>query len=131
MADSFLLEEAVIPPRPVGQTPVLSRPGTAWAPDGNERSTLAQYLAELDLYYEAVKTFADDEPDLVLQQIAAFSGRLTEIRARLNRSGSANANQLRIKEIDPLLSHLDFQFRIASRRLSSRDMEFRLSGGGV
>ncbi len=129
MADEFVLEESTA--RRNGQTPVLSRPSAPWAPDQNERSVLQAYLAELDMYYEAVKGFADEEPDLVLNQIAAFSARLTEIRARLNRSDSAKANQLRIKEIDPLMTQLDFQFRLASRRISSREFEFRLSGGGV
>lgn len=97
----------------------------------DERVTLQAYLAELDLYYVAVKKFADQEPDEVLQQVAAFSARLCEMRARLQRSGSVKANQMRTREVDPLVEQLDFQFKIASRLLSMREFEFRASGGGT
>lgn len=126
----FELEESV--GRRNGSVPVLPAPaGGLPNVNGDERILIQQILAELDVYYTAVKEFAEEEPDIVLQQVAAFSGRLCEIRARLQRIGSVRANQLRTREVDPLMEQLDFQFRIASRLISMREFEFKASGGGV
>lgn len=114
-----------------GSVPVLPRPTVGAGVSGDERSVIQGYIAELDVYYEALKAFAEQEPDMVLQQVAAFSGRLCEIRARLQRIGSTRANQFRTREVDPLMEQLDFQFRIASRQMSFREFEFKASGGGV
>lgn len=113
-----------------GQSPVLP-PVASFQQHGDERAMLQQFLTELNVYYTAVKLFAEQEPDHVLQQVAAYSARLVEIRATLHRSTSALAQKLRTKEVDPLLEHLDFQFRIASRQQSIREHDFKASGGGV
>lgn len=99
--------------------------------NGDERAALQALRDELDGYYKAVKTFSEQEPDVVLQQIAGYSARLCELRALLQRNGSIKANQFRTREVDPLMEQLDFQFKIASRLLSAREFDFRLSGGGV
>jgi hypothetical protein len=126
----FELEESL--DRRNGVVPILPAPNRG-VPNvhADERVALQQYLAELDVYYQALKVFAEQEPDMVLQQVAAFSGRLCEIRARLQRMGTTRANQLRTREVDPLMEQMDFQFRIASRLLSMREFEFKASGGGV
>lgn len=114
-----------------GSVPVLPSPSNLSLVTGDERVVLQQYLAELDVYYTAIKDFADQEPDVVMQQIAAFSGRLCEIRGRLQRIGSVKANQLRTREVDPMVEQLNFQYGIASRLHSMREFEFKASGGGV
>lgn len=90
---------------------------------------LDKLRAELDSYYSIVVQYAEMEPDQVLISVSGISGRLMEIRAHLHRSGSARAQKLRTTEIEPLLQHLDSQFRIHSRLLSARELDFRLSGG--
>jgi len=114
-----------------GSVPVLPSPASVPNVATDERTMLQAWIAELDVYYEAVKSFAEQEPDMVMQQIAAFSGRLCEIRARLQRMGSALANKLRTREVDPLMEQLNFQYQIASRLHSMREFEFKASGGGV
>lgn len=130
----FQLEELEADTGRSGNVPVLPPLGATPMPNaanGDERVILQAYIAELDLYYEAVKAFANQEPDEVLQQIAAFTARLCEIRARLQRSGSAIANKLRTREVEPLMEQLDFQFRIGSRLQAIREFDFKASGGGV
>lgn len=116
-----------------GSIPVLPPVGALPTPNGaaDERVVLQAYLSELDVYYEAVKGFASQEPDEVMQQIAAFSARLCEIRARLQRSGSTLAAKLRTREVEPLMEQCDIQFRIASRLQAIREFDFKASGGGV
>lgn len=108
-----------------GSTPVLAQAGA------DERAVLQRYLKELDEYYVVVKDFHSGEPAEVLQLVAGISGRLCEMRALLQRSGSTLAAKLRTREVEPLMDQLDLQFRIASRLLSVKDFEFRASGGGV
>lgn len=125
----FELEESTVVRRN-GSVPVLPAP-TLSNVSSDERGLLQAYLSELDVYYEAVKEFHGQEPDIVMQQIAAFSGRLCEIRAKLQRIGSTRANQLRTREVDPLMDQMNFQYTIASRLQSVREHEFKMSGGGV
>lgn len=87
--------------------------------------------SELDAYYGLVKEWATSEPDIVLQEISAISARLTEVRAQLNRDNGQRANRLRISEIDPLIEQLEFQFKVHSRIQAVREMDFRMSGGGI
>lgn len=101
-------------PLPASAVPALG-------PD--ERVELQAYIAELNVYYTAIKQFHTQEPDEVLQQCSAFLARLTEMRALLQRRGTARANQLRTRELDPLVHDIHKQFDIHSRRLSALELE--------
>lgn len=114
-----------------GQVPVLPpvAPASRPAATSDDRTVIQNYLAELDVYYAAIKGFSEQEPDLVMQQVSAYSARLLEIRGMLQRMGSTRASQLRTREVEPMMEQLEFQFKIASRRISDREFDFRLSGG--
>lgn len=112
-----------------GSTPVLPPASGIPGLTLDERSQLQAYLHELDQYYAMIKNFEHEEPDVVLLACSGISARLTEIRAKLQRSGSARATQLRTREIDPLIEEIREQFKIHSRILSAREFDFKLSGG--
>lgn len=111
-----------------GSRPVIPSPGLA--PVGaDERRVLGGFIEEVNAYYQAIKTFHEQEPDEVLLQCSAYHARLTEIRGLLQRSSSARATQLRTREVDPLMHSIEKQFDIHSRLLTSRDLDFRMAGG--
>lgn len=109
------------PPAPPG-APTRPRPVLVRSGHETERG-------ELDTYYEQIKGFRDQEPDSVLVIISGISARLTGMRADLQRQGSASANSLRTKEVDPLIDALDFQFKIHSRLLSVRQLDWEMTRG--
>ncbi len=84
---------------------------------------------ELDDYYDTIVAFPEWEPDQVLLSVSGISARLTQIRAQLCRSQLAKAQKLRTTEIEPLLAHLEMQFRVHSRLISMRRLDFDLAGG--
>lgn len=88
-------------------------------------------MVELDDIYAALPDFPNMEPDQVLLFISGWLARLTGIRAVLQRSGSTRANSLRTKEIDPLIDALDQQFKIHSRLIAMRELDFKVSGAQV
>jgi hypothetical protein len=116
-------------PMPEGPTvPPTPATGSMIASTRDERSWLAGLRAELTQYYAAVRAYDSWEPDQVLLSISGIGGRLIEMRADCIRDGGARATALRTKEIDPLLDHLDFQFKIHSRIVSIREFDLKLAG---
>jgi hypothetical protein len=98
------------------------------APNGDFLGILRK---ELDGYYETIVQFPEMEPDQVLLAVSGISARLVYIRAQLLRSGAMKAQKLRTSEIEPLIEHLERQFRVHSRLISMRQLDFQLSGGQV
>lgn len=90
---------------------------------------LEKIRKELDEYYETIVQFPQWEPDAVMLAVSGISARLVVIRAQLTRSQLAKAQKLRTTEIEPLLTHLEMQFRVHSRLVSMRRLDFDLSGG--
>lgn len=88
-------------------------------------------MLELDEIYSEIAGFPGMEPDQVLLSCSGWLARLVGIRADLQRSGSHRANALRTKEIDPLMEGLDMQFKIHSRLISVRELDFKVSGAQV
>jgi hypothetical protein len=86
---------------------------------------------ELDGYYEDVKLFSKQPPEEVMIQIAGIAGRLTEVRAQLVRNDGKIAQNLRTKEVEPLLDQLRFQYSVFSRLLSVRSLDWEMSRGGM
>jgi hypothetical protein len=91
--------------------------------------------AELDSYFEIVKSFRELNTDEVLLHIAGMSGRVAEIRTQLVRTerygATAGGQSFRTKEIDPFLELLNLQFKIFSRLLSAQTLDYEMSKGGV
>lgn len=85
-------------------------------------------MLELDDIYANLPGFPGMEPDQVLLMCSGWLARLTGIRADLQRAGTAKANALRTKEIDPLIDALDQQFKIHSRLISMRELDFKITG---
>jgi hypothetical protein len=95
----------------------------------DERQRIECLKRELDEYYQQILGFHMAEPDQVLLAVSGIAARLVGIRAEIMRGGSQRANKFRTSELDPLLDHLEQQFRIHSRLLTVRDLDFRMSGG--
>lgn len=85
-------------------------------------------MLELDDIYANLPGFPGMEPDQVLLMCSGWLARLTGIRADLQRAGTTKANALRTKEIDPLIDALDQQFKIHSRLISMRELDFKITG---
>lgn len=107
-----VLEEMDLPP-------VLTR----------QRPTLEVYRRELDGFYEDLRTLNEIDPGTAFQKIAAIGARLVEMRAQLWRTGDVKSNQLRSREVDPLVEAVRFQFQVMSRRLSLSSLEWDISRG--
>lgn len=92
---------------------------------------LNSVMAELDGYYAELQNYETMEPDEVMLSVSGLLARLTAIRAECIRSQSLRANKLRTNEIEPLISALDQQFRIHSRLVSMRELDFKVTGAMV
>lgn len=88
-------------------------------------------MAELDGMRSVVVDYVNRDPSDVLLSISGLSGRLTEIRADLQRSSSQMCTALRTREVDPLREELELQFRVWSRRIALLEWELKLSGGAT
>lgn len=101
------------------------------APPGDENTLRQEYLAEINVYIASMTHWHTYEPDEVLLACSAYSARLSEMRVHLQRRNSALCKQLLNREVDPLLSQIEFQFRIHSRLLTSRELDLKMSGGQI
>lgn len=99
------------------------------APVHDSRDPFAALWAELAEYHAQMRGFAELEPDEVMLAVSAISARVSEIRAHLARSQNRAAAGFRAQIVEPLLTDLDFQFRIHSRVTAIREMDLRLAGG--
>lgn len=100
-------------------------------PSSDENALRQEYIAEINVYVASMVHWHGREPDEVLLACSAYSARLSEMRVHLQRRNSALCKQLLNREVDPLLSQIEFQFRVHSRLLSSRELDLRMSGGQV
>lgn len=100
-------------------------------PTDDEHTLRQEYIAEINIYVASMVTWHSQEPDEVLLACSAYSARLSEMRVHLQRRNSAFCKQLLSREVDPLLSQIEFQFRVHSRLLSSRELDLKMSGGQV
>lgn len=95
-------------------------------------STAAQikkWRDELDGYLVLMQDWSNIDPSTCMEQIASMAARLIQIRCDVVRTESRNMQAFRTKELDPVLAQVDFQFKIASRRLSSMNLEWDVSRG--
>lgn len=112
----------------MGDTLVLE--GHPGAPVANG-TLIGTVTSEVDDYLRLLQTFGSAEPDEVLRQVSAVTARLTYLRVQLIREGGQRANRLRTQELDPLMENLDMQFKIHSRLISVRQMDWDISKGGT
>lgn len=112
--DPFVAEEA---------TEILSLPRTS--------SNLDEWRAELGAYFAEMQKFEGMPPEEVFLRLSAFSARASEIRFQITQNESRRYQSFRTQGVDPFIEECDRQFRIHSRIQSTREMEFRISGGAT
>ena len=88
-----------------------------------------QWRTEMDGYLDAMVGWATDDPGTVMEQISSIAARLIQIRCDVVRSESRLMQGFRTKELDPVLAQVEFQFKVASRRLSSHSLEWEVARG--
>ena len=93
-----------------------------------QRHVFDAIRTELDDYYTGMRQYSGMEPDQVMLDLSGVAARLTEIRAFLVRDNSQQANALRTKEIDPLLTQIDIQFKLHSRIQAIREFDLKMTG---
>lgn len=123
---------------PAPTAPAAPMPAPPAPADGDRTSStelVRSFAAELNGYYTVIRSYPNLEPDEVLRSLSGVSARLTEMRAvccRLSDRGDCrSADKLRIKEIDPLLEECDRQFKYHSRIQTTRELDWRMAGGGT
>lgn len=87
--------------------------------------------AWIDDAYETMKRFEHYTPRENMQRLAAISAYASELRGQLTRRPEPELNQLRIKEVDPLLKEVDRQFKIWSRYQAAIEHEWDIERGGM
>lgn len=108
---------------------VESSPEVSPAP--RKSGQLDVWRSELDSYYSEMRKFESMDPVEVFLRLSAFSARASEIRSVIVRSENRRHTSFRTQEIDPFIDECDRQFKLHSRIQSTREMEFRISGGAT
>lgn len=90
---------------------------------------VAKWRAELDGYLGMMQQFSTTDPGTVMEQISSMAARLIQIRCDVMRTESRHFQAFRTKELDPVLTQIELQFKIHSRRLSSMTMDWEISRG--
>jgi hypothetical protein len=96
----------------------------AWGTLGSRK----QVEAEIDLMLTTIRAFYDQPGDVVMRQCGALSARCTELAIWLVRlEGRREWIHLRTRQIDRLLAEIERQYRIASRLLEGRRLDWETS----
>ncbi len=86
---------------------------------------------EINDAYEDMKTFHNLEPDQVMRMSAGHSARLSELRTRCERIEDYKREwkNIRTRELEPTIDELKYQFSVASRLHSVRELDWRMESG--
>lgn len=89
--------------------------------------------AEIDHAYRDMRDYHTMRPDEVMHSCSKHSARLSELRTRIRRIEDFQRQwePIRIKELEPVLSDLQYQYTIASRLHSVMEFDWRMETGGV
>jgi len=93
------------------------------------RVDIETFRAEIDQYYEEMTTFAGMDPGVILMTISGYTARASQIRSHIVRDENKPLQLFRTREIDPFLTECDRQFKIWSRLISTRQLEWETSRG--
>lgn len=114
------------------RAPVTAMPGAANI-QVNGIGSLADLREEIDDAYEEMQQFITMEPDQIMQICAGHSARLNEIRTRIQRVEDLPQfrvlKHVRQNELEPAIKELQFQFQVASRLFSVRQLDWEMSRG--
>lgn len=71
------------------------------------------------------------EPDEAMELAAGHSARLAELRIRISRIEDFHRQwaSVRIREVEPAIAECRTQFEMASRRLSAREINWKMETG--
>lgn len=87
------------------------------------RAEIADVLADL-------KMFAQAEPDEVMSAVSAHGARLVEIKILASREEVQHRQWKTVRqEVEEVIAELRFQFQVASRLISVRQLDQQLAGG--
>lgn len=94
-------------------------------------TSLEGWRIELAAYFSEMQDFQGMPPEDVFMRLSAFSARASEIRFHITQTENRRHQAFRTQCVDPFLDECDRQFKIHSRIQSTREMEFRISGGAT
>jgi hypothetical protein len=110
-----------------GETePVVAGAG---GPKNSNWDQIQAWQQEIDAYYTVLTTLDEQGAENVMMFLSSLGARAAEIRSQVNRNDSRRAQAFRIKEVDPFISALEFQFKVWSRFVSIKEFDMRLSRG--
>jgi hypothetical protein len=96
-----------------------------------DASVITAARAVLDQFHAKMREFESLDITEILMSLAAFSAWASELRGQCQRYDTRRLQSFRTRELDPFLEELDRQFKVWSRYQAVRELEFRLSGGGI
>lgn len=87
--------------------------------------------AEIDDAFKDMKTFYQLEPDEVMRMAMGHSARLSELRGRCERIEDYKREwkNIRTRELEPAIKALEFQYGVASRLHSVRELDWKMESG--
>lgn len=95
--------------------------------------TREEIQAELDSIGNAIRLFHTKAADEVMEECSAYSARLTELYVLLHRVEStgtgAGYSRVRTQQVDIYRTEIEFQFKIASRKVEILRQDLALLGG--
>lgn len=96
-------------------------------------SSLAAVRQEVEDLFNDMRTFHVREPDEVMRTVSGWSARFTELKVRIRRVEDVHREWrvFREREVEPILEELQQQYVIASRLLSVRELDYRMSAGQI
>lgn len=129
-------------PRPdISETDLSPR---LFSPDLKEREqaelynglgTKEQIERELDGISTAIRSFHAKMPEQVFEECSAYSARLSELYVLLHRMESSpfakEFYRVRTQQVEIYRTELEFQFKLASRKVEVARHEIVLAGAGV
>lgn len=100
-------------------------------PSSSNLSTYEALREELDKYLERLQEFRSLELDEIFLILSSLTARATEIKIQLSRTDTSKSAGFRNKEIEPFLVECDRQFKYYSRMQTTRELDFKISGGAT
>jgi hypothetical protein len=84
---------------------------------------------ELDSYFEMMSDFRSYDTVNILMDISSMTARASYIRTKIVTCQERPVQNFRTKELDPFIYECDRQFKIWSRLITLRNMEFDQTRG--
>jgi hypothetical protein len=100
---------------------------TSSSPDRTDYITALR--DEVDIFWRQMTQLKAMSTTEVLEFLSAALARVGEIRVTVYRDESRKANAFRTRELDPFISQVDLQFKIWSRLITHRQLEWDMSRG--